>query len=662
VLTKDIDAFARALEDDHNATHITSQNDWAPVNYELPKRKRRRKSKVYEDEFGLGLGHMLFRWPILILVGLWIVFLVISYACVRLYVAYYEYLITWRGKRRKLRQKLRSATSYQEWIQAAQALDDYLDYSEWKLREKSSYYDYKTVTKIVKQLRHLNEKIKNVQPNGAIATQCNEKNPDKSHSIATKEWSPGGGKESDGRQMAAVNEINDLETLATVLESCVKFNFAGTQGRELYSQCYYGTKDIVDKFNKELVNSLDVLGDSNLPSETKRIMFRLMSKNLGKSALCLSGGACFTYRHFGVVKALLQAGLLPNIISGTSGGGLVAALVCTRTNSELEQLLVPQLADKITACWEKFPEWVKRWYRTGARFDAVDWAERCCWFTMGSLTFVEAFERTGRVLNISTIPADPHSPVILCNYITSPNTVIWSALLASAAVPGILNPVVLMMKNKKGDVVPFSFGNKWKDGSLRTDVPINALNAYFGVNFSIVSQVNPHISLFVYAPRGTIGRPVSHRRGKGWRGGFVGSALETIVKLELRKWLNYLKNMKLIPRLKDQDWSYIWLQRFEGTVTVWPKIKVVDFWHILDDPTREKMADMILLGERSMYPKLLFIQHFINIERAIQRGRKKCSRKSYRAILKEDDAYHSTDQGAALEGDQEEDETDSSEE
>lgn len=56
------------------------------------------------------------------------------------------------------------------------------------------------------------------------------------------------------------------------------------------------------------------------------------------------------YYHFGVVKALLDANLLPRVITGTSGGALVAALLCTRTNFELKELLVPELATKITAC------------------------------------------------------------------------------------------------------------------------------------------------------------------------------------------------------------------------------------------------------------------------------------------------------------------------
>lgn len=80
--------------------------------------------------------------------------------------------------------------------------------------------------------------------------------------------------------------------------------------------------------------------------------------------------------HFGVVKAFLDADLLPRVISGTSAGGLVAALVCTRTEEELKQLLVPELAKCITACEDPFKVWFKRFWETGARFDSVTWARK----------------------------------------------------------------------------------------------------------------------------------------------------------------------------------------------------------------------------------------------------------------------------------------------
>jgi predicted acylesterase/phospholipase RssA len=372
----------------------------------------------------------------------------------------------------------------------------------------------------------------------------------------------------------------------------------------------------------------------------------------------LSGGASFAYYHFGVVKALLDADLLPEVITGTSGGALIAGLVATRTNDELKKLLVPALAGRINACSEGISVWGPRWWKTGARFDSLEWAKKCSWFTRGSMTFREAYERTGRILNVSCVPADPHSPTlvfawfftyqclifhyrILTNYLTSPDCVIWSAVLASAAVPGILNPVVLMMKGGDGKLVPYSFGHKWKDGSLRTDIPLKALNLHFNVNFSIVSQVNPHINLFFFSSRGSVGQPVTHRKGRGWRGGFLGSATEQYLKLDLNKWLKVLRHLELLPRPLGQDWSEIWLQQFSGTITIWPRSVISDFWRILSDPNPKQLARMLHVGQQSAFPKLQFLANRMKVERMVDRGRKETRlgvrRGSIESILSEDD-------------------------
>jgi len=126
------------------------------------------------------------------------------------------------------------------------------------------------------------------------------------------------------------------------------------------------------------------------------------------------------------------------------------------------------------------------------------------------MTFREAYERTGRALNVSVIPFDQHSPTKLLNHLTAPDCVIWSAIsksiqiksfyattlfdcasslpVASAAVPGILPGVVLMQKTKNGDLRPMNFGSKFKDGSLRVDIPLESLHLLFNVNYAIVSQ------------------------------------------------------------------------------------------------------------------------------------------------------------------------------
>ncbi|KAF1913914.1 patatin-like phospholipase domain-containing protein [Ampelomyces quisqualis] len=572
---------------------FSALNDWRPVHQRV---RRRKKSKAPprrgKDETREGFVYVLLKWPLLITVLGWLLFLSIGYVFTRVYIYLYERLVTWRGTRQRLRQQLQRAPSYEDWILGATELDAHLGNDVWKTKPAYAYYDSSTVRRVHEQLVKLREK--------AEADEAGQT----------------GYQRSDGQPRA-------VEDLRALLEACVKNNFCGFENPRLYSETYYGTKDAVQNFVQEAEASLAFLKNTKqLDAENKRALFKHLGSNFGRTALCLSGGATFAYYHFGVAKALLDADLLPEVITGTSGGALVAALLCTRTDDELKKLLVPALAGRITACHEGTWTWMQRWYSTGARFDSVDWAKRCAWMTRGSMTFKEAYQRTGRILNVSCVPSDPHSPTILANHITSPQCVIWSAVLASAAVPGILNPVVLMKKDNDGKLSPYSFGHKWKDGSLRTDIPLKALNLHFNVRFSIVSQVNPHINIFFFSSRGSVGQPVTHRRGRGWRGGFIGSATEQYLKLDLNKWLKVLRHLELLPRPLGQDWSEIWLQRFSGTITIWPKSIISDFFYILSDPTPQRLARMIHVGQQSVFPKLKFIANRSKLEHIIQQGRR----------------------------------------
>ena len=70
-----------------------------------------------------------------------------------------------------------------------------------------------------------------------------------------------------------------------------------------------------------------------------------------------------------------------------------------------------------------------------------------------------------------------------------------------------------------------------------------------------------------------------------------------------------------------QDWSEVWLQRFSGTVTVWPKSIVSDYWHILSDPTPQRLGRMIHVGQLAAWPKLKFIGNRMAIEKVIEEAR-----------------------------------------
>jgi len=575
-----------------NGLFITALNDWRPVRQRV--RRKKNPHTRGKDEIREGYLYGLLKWPLLIGIFGWIVFLGVSYLLTRLYIWLYEQFVTWRGKRERLRAAVRNSESYEDWIKNAKELDTFLGNDKWREEDDYAYYDSKTIRRVRSHMRRYRQQAE------------------------ADEYLPV--SKFDGPSPGQTRPIDELKGL---VEACIKNNFVGFENPRLYSETYYGTKDLVQSFVDEVQASLTLLNKTRqLDAEIKRALFKHLHRNYGRSALCLSGGATFAYYHFGVAKALLDANLLPSVITGTSGGALVAALLCTRTNEELKQLLIPALAYRITACHDAMHVWLRRWWKTGARFDSIDWAARCSWFTRGSMTFREAYLRTGRILNVSCVPSDPHSPTILANYLTSPDCVIWSAVLASAAVPGILNPVVLMKKGPDGKLSPYSFGHKWKDGSLRTDIPIKALNLHFNVNFSIVSQVNPHINLFFFSSRGTIGRPVTHRKGRGWRGGFLGSAAEQYLKLDLTKWLKVLRHLELLPRPLGQDWSEIWLQRFSGTITIWPKSIPSDFYYILSDPTPARLARMLRQGQLSTWPKLKFIGNRMTIERLITEGRR----------------------------------------
>ena len=78
-----------------------------------------------------------------------------------------------------------------------------------------------------------------------------------------------------------------------------------------------------------------------------------------------------------------------------------------------------------------------------------------------------------------------------------------------------------------------------------------------------------------------------HRKGKGWRGGFILSAAEHVIKLHLVLNFRIVRDLDLLPPLLGQDWSGVFLQSFSGACTVWPRTRAWDWVRILSDPDRK---------------------------------------------------------------------------
>lgn len=70
---------------------------------------------------------------------------------------------------------------------------------------------------------------------------------------------------------------------------------------------------------------------------------------------------------------------------------------------------------------------------------------------MGEYTFQEAYDRTGRIINITAAPMNNYDPPRLLNYLTAPHVCVWSAALASCAIPGMFDAVPLIVKEPNGE-------------------------------------------------------------------------------------------------------------------------------------------------------------------------------------------------------------------
>ena len=218
---------------------ITAQSDWAPVHEKVqgkragPRRlrtrdkSRRSKGRVRKalgqrstDETREGYLYGLLKWPFLFTVSGWLLGLSIAYLATRTYIALYEQWVTLRGRREKLRREMRSTGNYRDWVAAAKQLDDFLGNGKWKEENEFAYYDSKTVRRVWDQMRRCRLKAEDGERDGEEAV-------------------------GDGKAKKAVEDLKAL------VEACAKNNFVGIENPRLYSQTYYGTKNLVQNFVDE---------------------------------------------------------------------------------------------------------------------------------------------------------------------------------------------------------------------------------------------------------------------------------------------------------------------------------------------------------------------------------------------------------------------------
>jgi hypothetical protein len=113
---------------------------------------------------------------------------------------------------------------------------------------------------------------------------------------------------------------------------------------------------------------------------------------------------------------------------------------------------------------------------------------------------------------------------------------------------------------------------------------------------------------------------VAHRNGKGWRGGFVLSFLERLIKLDLRKWMELIRDFNLMPRVIDSDMSSVFLGRTFGSVTAVAPTKLSNYLNLARDPDVKSAQNYLLGGQQCMFPKMGLVEDRLAIERKLQRA------------------------------------------
>ena len=269
-------------------------------------------------------------------------------------------------------------------------------------------------------------------------------------------------------------------------------NIDGIGQAKLYQRAKCGTKVLIEDYISEISDSLEHLSPRELESVpwAERVeFFQRASHCYGRTALMLSGGGTLGYFHFGVLKSLIEQGLCPVVISGASAGAFVAAVVGTRRDAEYLELFANNfLARALTANRKN----IKIGFGMSNDIDMQVIKQEMARM-IPDMTFLEAYEKTGRSINITISPAETRQTSRLLNHIASPNVTIRSAVLASSALPGVFPPVQLESRNVHGKVVPYLSSRRWIDGSFSQDLPAKRLARMYGVNHFIVSQVMPGV-------------------------------------------------------------------------------------------------------------------------------------------------------------------------
>jgi len=360
-----------------------------------------------------------------------------------------------------------------------------------------------------------------------------------------------------------------------------------------------------------MVRAINYLRDAQLDRSSVDIVQRC-AISLGQTALCLSGGGALALYHFGVVEGMIRAKVLPRVISGSSGGSIVAAILAVHTDEEmLNEVLKPSLATR-TSFIPSFRQQLRNWLSTGYLLDGDDF-EMQMKANIGDMTFEEAYAKTGRVVCVQVTIANGalrHGTSLVCCHVTTPHLLIRSAVRASSAVPPLLSASPLLVKDPAtGKISPTFFEDRVVhciDGSFSADIPHTRLEQLFGVTQTIVSQVNPHVVALLGLTR-------DQTR--------FGNTLISDLVSDMHFRLQSLgRDLKLTRFSFFQDLLRVGAQRYTGDITLLPWGSDPDDPSELAavrTPTEATLAHFLRVGRQCAYKQCSHIRQATCIELAL---------------------------------------------
>ena len=462
----------------------------------------------------------------------------------------------------KLEKTMANASSYAEWQVAARAHDEHSGAQRWKNMDQSRRYDYISVRIRLDRIRALRARQDNV---GLLFT----------------------------------------------LNEGIHGNMGGMGNAKLYGRAKFGTKKLVTEYVTEINDALNYLASpqvNDISLEDKLDFFNRASHCYGRTALMMSGSGSLLYFHVGVVKALWEESLLPAVLSGSSGGGVIAAIAGTHPPDELASMFDPAFL------LNEVKKEVNVWDRLSSlrpRALAPDRLREVLERLVPDLTFQEAAQKTGMQINISVAPAETQQTSRLLNAIASPNVYIHDALMATTAVPGVYPPVMLMAKNVRGERQPHMESLKWVDGAVSDDLPAKRLARLYGVNHYIVSQTNPLVLPFINDGTAAQGPLGAYRKALGSTGqAFFNASLES-----LKRPLSY---SPMLERIATMSRSVI-NQRYTGDINIIPDYRMVDPRKLLALRSEAEVMDLIRAGERAAWKRLEMVRVQSMISRSLDR-------------------------------------------